>query len=165
MVRHLLRAGLQSGSIMSMADIVTQFGIEGKEIQSSSYDGNRTLRWALAGMFLHGPYFYVGFSRLDQYFGPAKTISIVLRKTMSAQFILFPPYLVGLFSFLGVLEGCDNIPNKLTQRVPEAFLNGCIFWPVSNSINFSVISSYWRIPYLSLSAGIWNSYLSWANAK
>lgn len=169
-------AGLQSGSIMCLADVGTQLCLEGKSFTTTTtdllpYDPHRSLRWAAAGILLHGPYFYLGFSKLDQFFGPATTtaattsIRIVAQKTATAQFILFPPYLVAIFSFMGVLEGCNDIPKKVGARVPETFLSGCIYWPISNGINFALVPATFRVPYLAASAGFWNSYLSWTNAK
>jgi hypothetical protein len=68
---------------------------------------------------------------------------------------------------MGTLEGLEypKIVEKIKQRVPEAFLGGCIYWPVANSINFSVVPQNLRVPYLAASAGVWNSYLSWANQR
>jgi protein Mpv17 len=150
---------------MCFADIGTQLGIEGKQFNDSSYDAYRTLRWTVAGTTLHGPYFFVGFSKLDKYFGAATSISIVAKKTAVAQFVLFPPYLVALFGYMGLMEGYDDIPKKMRERVPEAFVSGCIFWPVANGINFALVPPTLRVPYLATSAGLWNCYLSWANAR
>ena len=150
---------------MCLADVTTQLGIEGKRIEDETYDPFRTFRWAIAGFILHGPYFSLGFSKLDRFFGPATSISTVIKKTAAAQFILFPPYLVGIFGFMGVLEGCQDVPKKVIERVPEAFLSGCVFWPISNMINFACVPAPFRIPYLATSAGVWNSYLSWTNAR
>ena len=195
----LVRAGLQSGSIMSVADVCTQLVMEGRSLHLSSslndntdttddksyYDPSRTLRWAIAGLILHGPYFAAGFARVDAYFGPATSIKVVAQKTAVAQFVLFPPYLVGLFTYMGLMEQqqqqqaqqqqqqgtpdttttttCSSITQKVRQRVPEAFLGGCLYWPVANGVNFAVIQATMRVPYLALSAGVWNCYLSWMN--
>lgn len=169
----VLQAGIQSGSIMTVADIVTQIGIERKsfeELHSSKqnvYDPHRTLRWAVAGLTLHGPYFFVGFSKVDAYFGAATSLSTVIKKTAAAQFVLFPPYLCLLFSYMGLMEGhaTRTISQKVRERVPEAFVGGCVFWPFANGINFALIPSSLRVPYLASSAGMWNCYLSWANAR
>ena len=153
---------------MSVADIGTQLMCMengNTKVDVSNYDPYRTLRWAAAGMVLHGPYFYLGFSRLDQYFGPSTSIWTVVKKTATAQFALFPPYLVGIFSFMGVLEGCEDVPRKVGEKVPETFLSGCVFWPISNSVNFALVPPTFRVPYLAASAGVWNSYLSWTNSK
>jgi hypothetical protein len=178
---------------MGMADMSTQVFVEGKNIATatvttttgrdggqdadieSSYDGMRTLRWALMGLVLHGPYFFTGFSIIDRRFAAAGATTgaaaaavswkTVAKKTASAQLFLFPPYLVLLFGFLGVLENEPDIPAKLKTRVPEAFLSGCVYWPVANSINFKLVPNHLRVPYLALSAGVWNSYLSYTNSS
>jgi protein Mpv17 len=165
----LFHAGLQSGTIMGVADICTQTlgggGLEQQQ-QKPSWDAQRTARWASAGLLIHGPYFLYGVSRVDAHFGAGvTTFSAVLKKTAAAQFILFPPYLVLLFSYLGILEGHESIPRKLQQNVPQAFLSGCVFWPVANVINFRLVPSTLRVPYLATSAGIWNGYLSWSNSR
>jgi hypothetical protein len=163
-LRQALRAGAQSGTIMTAADLGTQLFIEGKS-WDDDYDWKRTLRWTAAGVFLHGPYFFTGFSVLDKSFGVATSLRTVAKKTAVAQFFLFPPYLVALFGFMGVLEEHPDIPDKIRQRVPETFLSGCVFWPIANVLNFTFVSPTMRVPYLAISAGIWNSYLSWTNAK
>lgn len=172
-LKDVLRAGLQSGAIMSVADVTTQIVIEGKTFERD-YSLTRTLRWTIAGQILHGPYFYVGFLQLDKFFAArqqatkaasAITWKMVAQKTAAAQFVLFPPYLALLFGYMGYMEGHPNIVQKIQQRVPEAFMSGCIYWPVANGINFAIIPSAFRIPYLALSAGIWNSYLSWINHR
>jgi protein Mpv17 len=164
MIPKIVRAGMQSGSIMCVADALTQVGIEGKSFDTT-YDPYRTLRWGAAGFALHGPYFFAGFSRVDKYFGAATSIQTVAKKTAFAQFVLFPPYLILLFSFMGVLEGNQDVPSKVKSRVPEAFMGGCIFWPISNGLNFALVPPSLRVPYVATSAGLWNCYLSWANAR
>jgi protein Mpv17 len=181
MLPNVLRAGLQSSTIMCSADVVTQIFVEGHSLDAikqidnqhstdqlsptKPFDIQRSFRWAVAGLTLHGPYFFLGFSRIDQYFGAATHFSTVMKKTAAAQFILFPPYLVALFSYMGFMEGCSDIAKKVHDRVPEAFMGGCVFWPIANTINFSLVPGSMRVPYLALSAGLWNGYLSWANNR
>jgi Mpv17 / PMP22 family len=179
---QVLRAGLQSGTIMCFADIMTQTVIEGKtwrSIQDASYtfesavnsfDPWRTCRWTVAGLTLHGPYFFVGFRRIDNVFSSRAANTswlVVVKKTAAAQLVLFPPYLVALFSFMGVMEGkpVDDLASKVVARVPEAFLSGCLYWPLTNVVNFAVIPSNVRVSYVATAAAVWNSYLSWANAR
>jgi protein Mpv17 len=121
----------------------------------------------MAGFLLHGPYFYLGFSKIDKKLGPATSWLVVLKKTTAAQCILFPPYLCFLFGLMGTLEGLTypQIIEKMKQRVPETFVGGCVYWPVANSINFSLVPATLRVPYLAASAGVWNSYLSWVNQR
>lgn len=157
----VIRAGLQSGSIMCIADAFTQRVVEGRP----EVNVNRSTQWALAGLLIHGPYFYLGFRQVDCHFGAATSFKIVVQKTAVAQFVLFPPYLVALFTYLGWWEKSPSIRAKVRHCVPQAFYGGCIFWPVANGINFAFVPSSLRVPYLALSAGVWNSYLSWTNAK
>ena len=59
------------------------------------------------------------------------SLAIVAKKTLAAQLILFPPYLVLLFSLMAVLEGKSTqqqIVQKVKERVPEAFAGGCVYW-------------------------------------
>ena len=163
---------------MGMADVSTQVLIEGKTIGTAakdpsteatdvSYDASRTLRWAFLGLVLHGPYFFAGFSFLDRKFatkaGSVISSKTVAQKTVAAQCFLFPPYLTLLFGALGILENEPDIASKIRIRVPEAFVSGCVYWPVANSINFKFVPIHLRVPYLALSSGVWNSYLSYTN--
>ena len=203
----VLRAGLQSGTIMSIADIMIQTMIEGRDsnkkddqataaiqndtkqdkasatptrVSSSSssstilsWDFERTIRWGIAGLFIHGPYFFMGFSQVDSYFAKLKPPhspppwKVVVGKTLIAQCILFPPYLVALFTYMGYMEGLgtyEKISEKVVDRVPKAFMTGCIYWPIANATNFAFISNTMRVPYLAVTAGIWNGYLSYMNS-
>ena len=123
---------------MSAADVTTQWLVEGKDF-SGSYDVYRTLRWTVAGLALHGPYFFVGFSYVDKAIGPATSLMAVAKKTALAQFCLFPPYLVALFGFMGTLEQHPNVAEKIRTKVPEAFVSGCLYWPVANGLNFALV--------------------------
>ena len=73
----IVRAGLQSGSIMTVADVLTQLGVE----RCPELDHRRTLRWTLGGLCLHGPYFFKAFQILDKTLGPATSLKVVAQKT------------------------------------------------------------------------------------
>lgn len=169
-----VRAGMQSASIMTVADIMTQLVVEKKSLvgkkaedeATSRYDPVRTLRWATVGLTLHGPYFRYCFARLDQMFaGTAQSLLVVAKKTALAQFIVFPPYLVALFTAIGLMEGSDDIVGKVRTNVPKAFMGGCIFWPVANCFNFALVPTTARVPYLASVGALWNGYLSFMNSK
>jgi hypothetical protein len=179
-IAKLVRAGVQSASIMTLADMTTQVVLEGRSwpgttttqptdksstATSDAYEPSRTLRWATVGLFLHGPYFFAAMGRLDRWAGPAVTWATVVKKTTVAQCIIFPPYLVALFGGLGVLEGTPDVGHVIVDRVPSAFLGGCVFWPLANLVNFSFVPATKRVPYLAAVGGVWNAFLSWLNNK
>ena len=214
-VKPIVKAGLQSGTIMCIADIIIQTQIEnnmtttrnnrrlggGNGEEEDAYDGRqqqqqhdelqlknnqtkpkpnssnywdyeRTTRWYIAGLCIHGPYFFVGFSKIDNYFArlkpPIVPWKMVVSKTLIAQLILFPPYLVALFTYMGYMEGLESvekIKDKVVDRVPKAFYTGCVYWPIANGTNFALIPNTMRVPYLAMTAGIWNGYLSYMNAS
>ncbi|CAJ1910410.1 unnamed protein product [Cylindrotheca closterium] len=163
MLRQAARAGAQSGTIMTLADMGTQLFVEGET--KDEYSVERTLRWTVVGLTLHGPYFLAGFSMLDKQFGAATSLRIVAMKTATAQIVVFPPYLVALFGAMGYMEGHPDIAEKIHTQVPKAFTAGCVFWPIANVVNFTFVPPALRVPYLACSAGVWNSYLSWTNSK
>ncbi len=205
---NLLKSGLQSGSIMFVADSVTQFGLEKRIVKNKEadlqlklkthdkspidgtieqptketsnavmsqkydvelpkyYDPYRTFRWTTAGLFLHGPYFAKAFSSLDQYFGMQTTMKNVLKKTMAGQIIFFPPYLFLLFGYMSILEdngSTENVLYKIQTKVPDALIGGCFFWPIANIINFRMVPSTLRVPYIAIIGSVWNCFLSWLN--
>jgi hypothetical protein len=178
LLRPAIKAGFHSASIMSLADLTTQLVVEDRAILpahshttdddksiNNSYDPKRTMRWTAIGLTLHGPYFFTAFQQLDRIFGASTSLKVATTKTIFGQLIIFPPYLTALFVYMGLLEGMkkDDIRDKVYDRVPKAFVSGCIFWPFANMFNFSVVPVKWRVVYLAGVGGLWNGYLSYLN--
>eukprot|EP00978_Attheya_sp_CCMP212_P016395 scaffold42964_cov47-Attheya_sp.AAC.2 len=177
--RQIIAAGLQSGSIMFCADAFTQTFLEGRRISKNDvsarkkdcYDVERSMRWGLAGLVIHGPYFFVSFRAMEAFLQKRlvtqSQAAMVAAKTTVAQFAVFPAYLVAIFSYMGLAEGLTlpEIQTKVHQRVPEAFIGGCAFWPAVNIINFWIVPAAFRVPYLAGVGSIWNVFLSWLNAQ
>jgi len=167
----LLKSGLLSASIMTVADVATQFLVEkrqfpGRDDVDRHYDPSRTGRWAIVGLTLHGPYFFHAFRMLDRHFGPATSLPVVAKKTISNQIAVFPPYLVAMFSYMGILEpDCHDVPAKVKEYAPRAFVAGCAFWPIANSVNFAFVSPGGRAAYVASAGALWNGYLSFINAR
>lgn len=163
MLRQVARAGAQSGTIMTLADMGTQLLVEGKT--PDDYSVERTLRWTAIGLTMHGPYFLAGFAMLDKQFGAATSLRVVATKTAVGQLVVFPPYLVAFFGAMGYMEGHPKIAEKIQTQVPKTFMAGCVYWPIANFVNFSFVSPTMRVPYLACAGGVWNVYLSWTNSK
>ena len=90
LLRSVAKAGIQSASIMAIADISTQLVLENRSfitheekgickdthqassdtqqpssLSSVDYDPIRTMHWSVVGLTLHGPYFFLAFGKLD----------------------------------------------------------------------------------------------------
>ena len=69
--------------------------------------------------------------------------------------VLFPPYLVALFTYMGIMEqqhdknNTNNTNNsiitKVQQHVPKAFMCGCFYWPIAKAINFTFVPTAARV--------------------
>eukprot|EP00934_Nitzschia_sp_Nitz4_P003695 Nitzschia sp. Nitz4//scaffold184_size43902//40243//40818//NITZ4_007291-RA/size43902-processed-gene-0.39-mRNA-1//1//CDS//3329539678//3685//frame0 len=167
LISNAAKAGMQSGMIMTISDIATQLLVEKNNNRDGDthLDLNRTLRWSLAGLVLHGPYTSVAFSMLDRWFGAATSLKVVATKAISAQVLVLPSYLIALFALIGTLEDHPNVMEKIQTKFPTAYINGCVYWPIVNSLNFAFVPLPLRVPYMATSGGLWNSYLSWSNSK
>ena len=124
----LLRAGLTSGAICTVGDILAQ-NIESRvRPNPAPYDPYRTLRFGVVGLTLHGPYFQRGFSWVDKYFGASLVAGkplwpVIGKKIAFTQFALNAPFMVLLFGWMGVLEGRTTIEgvqeNIIAKVVPQ----------------------------------------------
>jgi len=142
----LLKAGFQSGSIMTCSDLVTQLGIEGRtgevgELAASKgisstgssatterYDPIRSVRWFSAGLCVHGPYVHLFYGWVDRLrWSPVSTASSILaKKTAVVVGVGLPLYLGLLFTFFGLIEhsssstGGSNIDNRILPSVAHS---------------------------------------------
>ena len=173
MPRLLLRAGLTSSGIMTVADILAQ-GIERRVLGSTpdnprDYDPYRTARFAVVGLTLHGPYFQRGFAMVDRRFGPSLSKAgkpawgVIAKKVGTTQFALNAPFMVCLFAWMGVLEGRREpaaVWDNVKQKWPAAFWAGNVFWPCANFVNFRFLGPQHRVAYVASCGAVWNTYIS-----
>ena len=172
MPRLLLRAGLTSSGIMTVADVIAQ-NIERQVLGSTpekprEYDPHRTVRFAVVGLTLHGPYFQRGFAMVDRHFGPSllhgkPAWTVIGKKVLSTQFALNAPFMVLLFGWMGMLEGRREgveIWDNVVQKWPAAFWAGNLFWPCANFLNFRFLGPQHRVAYVASCGAIWNTYIS-----
>lgn len=164
-MRPLLRASLLSCGAMAAGDAVQQALVPriarpGEPVPP--YDWRRTARFATVGALLHGPFFFVGFSRLDRW-RPGRDATSVVAKTAAGQVTLFPTYLAGALFSLAMLAGASagDAAAQVRSAWPRAFVAGCAFWPASNLVNFWLLPpGLPRVAFVNFSAIVWNSYLS-----
>ena len=69
---------------------------------------------------------------------------------------------------MGGLEGLRTVPDiqaKVQRQFPDAFLGGCVFWPIANIFNFALVPASMRVPYLASAGLIYNSFLTYLNQR
>ena len=168
-MKGVLRAGLVSGTIHIVADVIAQSIetiVSGEAVALESHDVARTQRFAILGATLHGPYFFKGFAMVDKKFGTPKNMATVLKKTAATQIFVNPPYLLLLFTYLGALEGKawpGEIMDSVKDKIVPAFWAGNVFWPVANFINFRFVPPQHRVAYVASCGAMWNTFISMLN--
>jgi len=135
--------------------------------EAVEWDRRRSFEWFITGAVIHGPYFFLGYGKVDKLFGPAITMGIVMKKTIFSQFVMFPPYLLSLFAWLSILEGqsAREAIDVACEKFPKAFYMGCLFWPIANTLNFRLVGPATRVPFTATAGIIWNAILSTYNAS
>ncbi|KAK9369891.1 hypothetical protein V1509DRAFT_617842 [Lipomyces kononenkoae] len=92
-----------------------------------------------------------------------KFISIAM-KVVANQLIFAPCFLSSFlttgFLFQGIFDPIEII-DRLKQRVPIAWVNGCMFWPNIVVLNFTVVPPHFRGLVTSAASVVWQAYLSW----
>ena len=173
MAAALLRAGMTSGTIMSAADVLAQ-AIASVAFSSARLDWRRTLRFFLLGLTADGPFWHTGFGLVERVYGPSLSVSgrvlwrVLIQKTLCAQFLLNPPYLIILFTYLGALEGKTS-PRALAAhvgaQVPPALKGGMAFWSVANAVNFRFVPPSRRVLFSGVAGALWSTYFSWLTKR
>lgn len=168
-MNQAVRAGATSGAIHIVADAVAQMlETHGESLRHpDNHDFGRTMRFAMVGLTLHGPYFQRCFALVDKRFGHPTSTSVVLKKTLAVQAFVNPPYMVLLFSYLGLLEGRrgEAILANTKEKFGPAFWAGNIFWPIANVLNFRFIGPQYRVAYVASCGAIWNTFISILNQR
>ncbi|CAG9466617.1 unnamed protein product [Pedinophyceae sp. YPF-701] len=135
---------------------------------AQTLDLDRTARFALVGVTLHGPFFLFGFKWLDAVnVGPPGTLRTAISKSLLGQVTLFPAYLSAFSAYMGYLEGLrgQEIYDKWRSFIWPTFRTGCIIWPPANVINFAMVPPSGRVLYINCVGIIWNTILSYMNAS
>lgn len=175
------KASLQSATIMFAGDMLAQTLMQVNDAENKKksktfssnlipkYDLDRSKNWFIVGLVCHGPTFFFGFGGIDKFYGPQKTMNVVLKKILTAQLGLFGPYLFGFLSLMTYLEGGNVMQEwekgNLKQKWISSFSYGLIFWPTANIINFKYLSPNTRVAYAACAGILWNTFLSWLLAN
>ena len=169
-MKLLVKAGVTSGLIHVVADILAQaVETRGQSLTNpaEAHNAERTKRFAFVGLTLHGPYFQRGFALVDQRFGTPTSMRVVMKKTLAVQAFVNPPYMLLLFSYLGLLEGRrgDEVLQNTKDKFMPAFWAGNVFWPIANFLNFKYLGPQYRVAYVASCGAVWNTFISMLNQR
>lgn len=167
-LRGTLRAAISSGTLMAGGDALCQ-AIRGYASGKTeiSLDLMETARFGIIGMTLSGPLLFNGLRLIDSRFGPTTNMKTSITKTFFGHFTLFPMGAVGVFTYLGILEGHtpNDIVTKITQTLPLTLAAGSGYWPIVNFVSYMYVPISFRIPFLNGAGIFWNGFLSWENSQ
>ncbi|KAK9462146.1 uncharacterized protein V1516DRAFT_673879 [Lipomyces oligophaga] len=127
------------------------------------YDLTRTSKVMLTGSILSIPT-YRWFVFMARNINHANKYISLAMKCVANQ-TCFAPFFLSSFLTIGFLWQGITDPNKifenLKQRVPVAWVNGCMYWPNVVILNFTLIPPHCRGLVNSAASVIWQAYLSW----
>ncbi len=168
----IVKAALTSCTMMAVGDVIAQ-----NVSNQPEWDKKRTGRYALVGLLLHGPYFYVMYGLIDKLGG--RDPRQWLRKTLVSHVSVFPIYITCFLSCLTAIERIPMIQSNATQTIPlmEAmqqrvktmawpiFRDGTAFWPMVNFVTFKLLpqgpgSQVVKVAWANVAGIAWQSYLS-----
>jgi hypothetical protein len=183
--RPVVKAALMSGCVMAVGDLSCQTIVRYKAAQAAAKssssrkvveflqgnDWDRTARFGMLGITLHGPFFLYGFRWLDRSLAPLLGQTVSLRtsavKAIAGNLSIFPVYVSTFYFYMGMLEGLS--PREAVSKVQRcfwpSFSTGFLFWATANLANFQFVPPTSRVYYVSACGLLWNSYLSWANQQ
>jgi protein Mpv17 len=95
------------------------------------------------------------------------TLKQTVAKMALDQLVFSPPFLAGVFTFLGALEGksLDEIKGQLGKVWAPTLVRNWIVWVPIQMLNFGVIPARYQVMVSNLAGVAWNGYLSWVSQQ
>lgn len=168
----LLRAGLTSGSIMSVSDVIAQ--IIGGAFCEESFDLVRTGKYFWLGVTADGPFWETAFRVMERIFGavegPGGSVrwGVLARKTMATQLVCNPIFLALLISYTAVLDGprtLQNVRTNLRAKLWPYLRDGFVWWSLCNTIAYRFVPPGRRLMASGIAGLFWSTYFSWVTRR
>lgn len=162
-----MQAGLTSGALSAMGDVVAQV-LEKRHMYThmnldKPFDAGRCVRMLMFGLLLYGPFQHWWYGALGSAF-PGRGVQNFLSKVALNQVVLGPIVLTSAFAWTFVLQ---NQANRLKQKVRKDLLptlvNGWKFWVPAACINFYAVPLRFQVLYMSTCGVVWTAYISFAS--
>jgi protein Mpv17 len=165
MLRQVARAAAFSCVVMFAGDVARQAIVQ-RGLTRETWDYKSSLRFAVVGATLHGPYFLVGFGLMDKlpFLDRFKSpMAKALFKTCVTQVTIYPLFIGLFFGYMALLEGVPLAAKK--KPATDTMVHGAVFWPIANTVNFRFVPSPYRAYYAAGAGVVWNTYVSYLNAR
>ena len=171
-VRTLLRAGLTSGSIMSLSDVLAQ--LIGGAFRVERFELARTAKYFWLGLTADGPFWETAFRVMERVFGavegPAGRVQwrVLAGKTVATQLVCNPIFLVLLISYTAVLEGprtLQNVAVNLRAKLWPYLRDGFAWWSLCNTLTYRFVPPGRRLLASGIAGLFWSTYFSWVTRK
>ncbi|WWC91782.1 uncharacterized protein L201_006729 [Kwoniella dendrophila CBS 6074] len=167
---------IQSGVLYISADLVAQFGIEGKSIISRPNDGReeeqemydpiRTARLSIYGSTIFAPLAHYWLNSIERIALGSKFKTIAAR--LALDICLWSPFVTFMFpTCLGLLEGkrIDEVRKKVAHGWFPTWQKAVMVFGPTQIINFSLIPQQHRLLTVQSVGLCWNIFLSWQNNR
>lgn len=155
--RPVITKALTSLVGFAIGDVLAQRCVEKK----ACFDWKRLLRFASAGMLLHGPMGHWFYGSLDSLIPGASARKVAI-KVLIDQTVHAPIFGIVFFSYLAALEGKG--PLMAAMRVKHELMTQLTgswkVWPLAHAVNFAFVPTYQRILYINSIQIGYNMFLS-----
>ncbi|XP_013118422.2 mpv17-like protein [Stomoxys calcitrans] len=157
---HPLKRGSIAYALLWPTSSLVQQSFEGKNF--GTYEYTSALRFGILGSLYVAPALYV-WVRVSSAMWPQMSLRIGLLKAAVEQ-VSFAPFIYGsFFAGMTLLEGkpIRTAMEEVKNKFIPTYKVGLYFWPILQTINFSMVPERHRLVYLSLCSLMWTIFLAY----
>ncbi|KAK3924690.1 Protein Mpv17 [Frankliniella fusca] len=156
----LIIHAVETGLIMTSADVLSQIFVERKPVQSVDFE--RSLRFGGIGICYVAPMRVAWYKILEKKI-PGSSAKSLLQKVALDQLCFAPPFVLVLVSLVSYANGMNSeqVLTKLKNSYTDIMLNNLKVWPCVQLCNFYLVPPHMRMTTVQIVSLMWNIYLSW----
>ncbi|XP_067636216.1 mpv17-like protein isoform X2 [Eurosta solidaginis] len=161
---HPLAKGVMSYAIIWPTGCLIQQTLEGRDLKT--YDWMRCMRFSMFGALYVAPTLY-GWVRLSSVMWPQMNLKVGVVKAAVEQISYGPFAGCSFFYGMSLLEGKNHkeAVQEVKDKFPPTFKVGICFWPIIQTINFSMIPESYRVVFVSVCSLGWTTFLAYLKTK
>ncbi|ELU05242.1 hypothetical protein CAPTEDRAFT_178256 [Capitella teleta] len=127
-------------------------------------DWGSAARTACVGCLAISPFNFAWYRVLDRLL-KGRGAGVVMCKVACDQVIAGPVGLALFFVGTSILEKKTDIFHDLKANGLKTYMVGCVFWPTMQAVNFTVLPTKWRTPYVGFVSFIWCNVISFFKSQ